>query len=489
MLVAGGIGLAELMVGIQDLPRAARAANATVARLFGTYLSAALDSRIGDIFQLADSSLVWTALADSRDRDIYVKPFLEERNRALPNSRLALLDYRGRFVAGDAKLVGLGGAPVEGLVQEALQTRMPAARLASEPSGRFWIGVPIDYPYTEDAIGVLLGAVDLAATLQAGVPWELRDRGVILRDSETQWRLGGAPGRGAFAVAIHGFEHSLRGRPYRLELEVHSTVNPWMRALLVRGGVLLLVSVTLATLMWWIAGLAARAVTRRLERLAEIIVEHPACGPADIPSDASGDEIALLGDALRQALLAHETAQQQLEQLAYFDRLTGLMNRTRFDERLGQALDRAKRSASQAALLFIDLDRFKSVNDSLGHEAGDALLCEVARRLIARVRSTDAVSRRSGDEFTVLVESCKEHKGVAQLAEELIALLSKPYRLSSGATVVVGASVGIAFYPADAQTALALLQCADTAMYAAKERGSGAYCLYSPDLVWRWRRR
>nr|WP_276570155.1 EAL domain-containing protein [Thiocystis violacea] len=173
---------------------------------------------------------------------------------------------------------------------------------------------------------------------------------------------------------------------------------------------------------------------------------------------------------------------EQLERLAYFDGLTGLMNRTLFDDRLGQALGRAQRTRSQVALMFIDLNRFKAVNDTLGHEAGDALLREVARRISERVRGSDAVSRRSGDEFTLLIETCSNQKGVVQLAEDLIVRLSQPYSLAGGDRTSIGASIGIAFYPSDAQTAGELLSRADTAMYAAKERGMDGYCLYSPDL-------
>nr|WP_276611715.1 GGDEF domain-containing protein [Thiorhodococcus mannitoliphagus] len=147
--------------------------------------------------------------------------------------------------------------------------------------------------------------------------------------------------------------------------------------------------------------MVARRVSRRLERLAEVIVENPDCAPEDIPADPQGDEIAVLGDALRRSLIDHRNAKVELAQLAYYDKLTGLMNRARFEERLDDALKRAQRAATEIALLFVDLDRFKAVNDTLGHETGDLLLRQVARRITDRVRSSDAVSRRSGDEFTL----------------------------------------------------------------------------------------
>lgn len=482
MVVAGAIGIAELTLALHDIPRSAREANETAARVFGSYLSATLDNRVDEIVQLANSTLVWTALSDSRDRDAYLAPFLEDRNRALPSSQLALLDYRGRFVAGDSRLPERGDDAVALLVEQVLSRQTPATKLISVPDGRFWVGVPIEFPYAEGVIGVLLGAIDLEAMLSSEVAEELRERGVIIRGGDTQWQLRGEPDRPGFARATYALHHPDIPHLYDLQLEVHSTTSPWQKPLLIRGAVLVLASIAAASLVWWLAGMVAGPVSRRLERLAEVIVENPACAPEDIPADMRGDEIAVLGDALRRALVAHRKAEHELAQLAYFDKLTGLMNRARFEERVDDALKRARRADTEIALLFVDLDRFKAVNDTLGHEAGDTLLKQVAQRIIDRVRTTDAVSRRSGDEFTLLVESSKEKTGAAHFAEDLIARLSEPYRLDSGAIVNVGASIGIAFYPSDGETVGELLRCADTAMYAAKERGAGSYCLYSRDM-------
>ncbi len=482
MLVAGAIAIVELAVTLKALPSAARDANETSARLLGTYLSASLEHRVGEILRLADSSLVWTALSDSRERDVYLKPFLEERNQALSNSRLALLDYRGRFVAGDESLLAANGARVKNMIDGVIVSGVPVTRLIVVPSGRLWVAVPIDFPYTPDVIGVLLGVIDLQAMVDESLATDLLDQRVVIGDGDTRLVLRGSDESEVYAAASARVQHSAVAQLYDLELEVHSVTNPWRRGLAVRAALFTAVSITLAVFVWWIAGIFARPVSRRLERLAEVILANPNCGPEDIPADPSGDEIGVLGEALREALLARQLALRKLEKLAYFDELTGLMNRVRFEDRLTEALQRAQRAGTQVALLFIDLDRFKAINDTLGHKAGDALLREVARRISERVRSSDAVSRRGGDEFTLLIESFQDQKGVAQLAEDLIVCVSEPYRLDSGATLVVGASVGIAFYPTDAKTGGTLLQCADTAMYAAKKSGSGNYRIYTPGL-------
>jgi diguanylate cyclase (GGDEF)-like protein/PAS domain S-box-containing protein len=173
--------------------------------------------------------------------------------------------------------------------------------------------------------------------------------------------------------------------------------------------------------------------------------------------------------------------EMELRQLAYFDPLTGLVNRMLFEERVERAVSRAIRSGGRFAILFIDLDRFKNVNDSLGHEAGDLLLREVGSRIAARVRKSDTVSRRSGDEFTVLIEPCPSRADAARLAEELLGRLAEAVTLPSGTRIFTGGSIGIALYPDDGDNVSDLLRNADTAMYAAKEGGRGRYCFYSDE--------
>jgi diguanylate cyclase (GGDEF)-like protein len=481
MLVAGAIGIGELAIALHDLPRAAREANGAAARVYGAYVGASLRNRVDEVRQLADSSLVWTALSDSRGRDIYLKPFLQERNLALTRSRLALLDYRGRFVAGEKPLSTDAEGATDPVVDAVLTLGEPFVRMSDDEDRPFRIGVPVIYPYTKDVIGVLVGALDPVAMLDQQPAAELQGRGVVIRGGDMVRTLHGDAGEPAYAAASYRIRHPLMPQLYDLELEVYSVGNPWLGGLIKRSLALVGLSILVAALIWWIAGLAARRVSRRLERLVEAVGARQGGGPEAIPVDREGDEISVLGEALREALTAHHAAKQQLQQLAYYDPLTGLMNRALFDEVLSSAMHRATRTETSLALLFIDLDRFKAVNDTLGHEAGDALLRAVAQRIEERVRRSDGVSRRSGDEFTVLMEPCNAQKDAARLAEQLIALLSAPYRLSSGATAVIGASVGVAFFPEDAVTAGDLLRCADTAMYAAKEQGAGCYRVYSPE--------
>ncbi len=182
-------------------------------------------------------------------------------------------------------------------------------------------------------------------------------------------------------------------------------------------------------------------------------------------------------------------SEAQLEYQARHDHLTGLANRLMLHLRLEHALKRARRDRARLALLLIDLDRFKDVNDSFGHLLGDALLCQVAERLKRRVRNADTVSRLGGDEFTLLLEDARETDEAARVAEDVIGLLSEPFLLPNGTEVVVGATVGIALYPDHGNDEDALLQGADAALYQAKGEGRGRYRYFSDSMTYAARER
>lgn len=166
--------------------------------------------------------------------------------------------------------------------------------------------------------------------------------------------------------------------------------------------------------------------------------------------------------------------EERLHNLAYYDPLTSLPNRTLFHDRLQQMVARADRSKSLAAVMFLDLDRFKMINDTLGHKAGDTLLVETASRLTGCVRKSDVVARLGGDEFTIILHEVEDMDCIAQLADKIIDVVSLPYMLE-GQEVVVTTSIGISVYPYSGTTADALTKGADIAMYEAKSRGRNNY--------------
>ena len=173
----------------------------------------------------------------------------------------------------------------------------------------------------------------------------------------------------------------------------------------------------------------------------------------------------------------------ELERLAHYDPLTDLPNRRLLQARLGQAIAHAQRHAAQVAVLYIDLDGFKTVNDSLGHPVGDELLLQVAERLKQRLRKEDTLGRLGGDEFLVVMDSISDPSEAAVLARDLSLTIAEPVPLSGGRDAYVTASVGISVYPDDGCTnAVEMLRNADAAMYRAKDQGRNRFCFYTGDL-------
>ena len=190
--------------------------------------------------------------------------------------------------------------------------------------------------------------------------------------------------------------------------------------------------------------------------------------------------LALVTDITRQRASAERIWHQ-----ANFDELTGLPNRHMFRDRLRHEMHKADRGAGFLALLFIDLDHFKEVNDRLGHAVGDALLAEAARRVQACVRASDTLARLGGDEFTVILAGLERVADVDRIAQSIVDTLARPFRLAGELgeeCAEVSASAGIALYPADARALPELLSRADQAMYAAKNAGRNRYSYFTPDL-------
>ena len=174
-------------------------------------------------------------------------------------------------------------------------------------------------------------------------------------------------------------------------------------------------------------------------------------------------------DGLRTALASMQQQEEHFRELAYHDQLTGLPNQRLFDDRLGQAIAHSAREKSLLAVLYLDLDGFKAVNDSLGHGLGDRVLVELADRIRGSVRAEDTVARLGGDEFAVLLPHVTAAADAGRVVEKLLDALRAPF-LIDGSEVAIRASVGVGLFPDDGDSAGALLRSADAAMYRAKQR-------------------
>ncbi len=167
---------------------------------------------------------------------------------------------------------------------------------------------------------------------------------------------------------------------------------------------------------------------------------------------------------------------------ANFDQVTELPNRVLFKDRLLQALGRARREDTRLAVMFIDLDRFKAVNDTLGHEIGDLVLRQVGGRLVDCMRDTDTVARLGGDEFTAILPNPGPEEAITRVAARVLEALRRPFDVGDGQQAFIGGSIGIALFPNDADDADGLLKNADQAMYQAKETGRNTYQFFTPDM-------
>lgn len=184
----------------------------------------------------------------------------------------------------------------------------------------------------------------------------------------------------------------------------------------------------------------------------------------------------------KELQLKYSHQAQMIQHQAHHDALTGLPNRVLFADRLEQGIKKAKRHQSGLALFFIDLDRFKNINDSLGHGIGDSVLKAVAKRLKGIIRKEDTLARLSGDEFTVIIEDLVHPEDASILANKILGVLSEPMYIDDHMLYVAG-SIGISIYPKDAKDAQYLLKYADTAMYKAKKEGRNNYQFYSSDMT------
>jgi diguanylate cyclase (GGDEF)-like protein/PAS domain S-box-containing protein len=191
-----------------------------------------------------------------------------------------------------------------------------------------------------------------------------------------------------------------------------------------------------------------------------------------------GNEKVLIG--IVRDITERKRAQATINHLAYHDVLTGLANRTLFYDRLTMEIARAHRSKHMMAIMFLDLDRFKYVNDMMGHAVGDMLLTSVGQKLKDCVRTTDTVARIGGDEFTIFLPEISRGEDAAKVAQKIISVLREPWKLSGGEFQIT-ASIGIVLYPNDGENIDTLIKNADTAMYRAKEKENN-YQFYTPDM-------
>lgn len=350
----------------------------------------------------------------------------------------------------------------------------------------------------------------LAETWSARILKPSSELGIAaIDDALERWRSGAAPAGQTLHFSSDDQDWLVAIRPYHLGnlnlnvmvLAPASDLYPAWRSIvwLVAGT---MVTVLLLAIM--LARDQAGRIARPLEQLlaaSERLGKLDFTGSAPIKSGISEvDRLAHEQEAARillnenqHRLLAHEhSLRQQIEALqraearlsyvGHHDALTDLPNRLLLTDRLKQAISRAARLEKRVALLFIDLDNFKTINDTLGHDVGDQLLCTAATRLAGLIRASDTVGRLGGDEFVVLLEGLEDNHFAGQCAVNILNALARPFELDERALYVT-ASIGISMYPDDGIEVATLLRNADAAMYKAKGCGRNAYRFYTESMT------
>ena len=231
--------------------------------------------------------------------------------------------------------------------------------------------------------------------------------------------------------------------------------------------------------------------TNVLAREESSVLDDPANPGATAPDVEKHDRIAALQQANEQLVITavrlqmetdeSEKIKSEMIKLARYDFLTSLPNRVQLYDRIDQAIAVAKRHPAKLAILFLDLDRFKLINDTYGHAIGDGLLQSVADRLKSSVRNTDTVSRLGGDEFVLLLSEVNEDEGLELKVEKILAVVSAPYGIA-GHDLHIGATIGISIFPQDGEDSATLIRNADTAMYFGKKSGRNNYQFYVQEM-------
>ncbi len=192
------------------------------------------------------------------------------------------------------------------------------------------------------------------------------------------------------------------------------------------------------------------------------------------------ERMKTLVESLALANKKYKAAERKIKLLAFYDVLTKLPNRRKLLERMKDSIKLSHREGKTFAILMLDLDKFKIVNDTLGHATGDDLLKKVAKKITSRLRESDMVARWGGDEFVIILQDCSAPLAAEKVATEIIADLAEPFKLLGKNVVQIGASVGISFYPSHGITPTKLVNAADRALYQAKNNGRACFCIANP---------
>lgn len=477
VLVVGGI---SYFVTRMQITEGIERALDNQASLLAGRLSSALGSVVNTLSSLKQNALILNSLMDSLTRDTSLEPFLADFStvNGVPVD-IVLTDFEGQAVAGARPVAEMTSR----WMQPVLEGAEPYVSIERDATGDYlFVAEPVFYMRTLSPEGALIHRIDLSRLVEgfnaAGGGEAVR----LLRDGEPVLDDAAVPAPGRMLTQIRTLELPDLLAPLGLAVEVRSPPDIVSGPLDELSMVYVFLGLGLLAAVLSLSTVAARRLARPLRELERVAARVVASGSFDHRFEGGGyTEVSRLGETFNQMLESLGAAHVRLEQLAHHDVLTGLANRELFQNRLRAHLLDAKRAPGPLAILLLDVDNFKDINDTLGHPVGDELLKQIADRLSGLVRSTDTVARLGGDEFALIGTHFHGADDAAILAQKIVDSAARPFRIFEH-DIHVSVSIGIAICPTDGDEPDQLLSNADLALYKAKGEGRGHFQFYDPGL-------
>ena len=424
--------------------------------------------QVNEFSQIATSNVIATALTDFSGRESYLAPFLEQRTVASGLS-FAVFDYRGRM------LMRTGDINYSFIPPKMATPRADIRDLDFDVDEQhISFEAPIRFFADNKPIGFLVGRI-MPSTITSDT--ELISSKFYSAD--VSFYVAREAPRNRNHIKL--FEAGDKALIAAINLKPQTN---WLDTTLkkVSGlGMVATATILLASLV--VARITAHRINSPLRELTCAVAKLRRGEHVSPPSDHMPREIETLSSALFLAFEERSEALNKLQNLAHYDNLTGALSRAYFDHQARNLLQISLRNKACATMIYLDLDRFKEINDTYGHDAGDILLTTVTTRIHRRMRTNDLIGRRGGDEFVLLLSPLGDYGDIGALAFDLARMITMPVDIGDGLSVSVGVSMGAAVFPNDAATFNELITAADGAMYEAKNKGRGRLAFASGQVV------
>ena len=424
--------------------------------------------QVNEFSQIATSSVIATALTDSSGRESYLAPFLEQRTTAT-GLAFGVFDYRGRM------LIRTGDSNFPFVPPKMATPRADIHDLDFDVDERtISFEAPIRFFADNKPIGFLVGRI-----MPSSITSDEELISSKFYSAEVNFYVTREEPLSRGHVKL--FEAGDKALVAAINLKPQTN---WLDATIQRVSILgMLATATILLASLIVARVTAHRISSPLRELTRAVVQLRSGEHVSRLSTEMPREIETLSSALFIAFEERSAALNKLQNLAHYDNLTGTLSRAYFDHQASNLLQISLRNKASSTMVYIDLDRFKEINDTYGHDAGDLLLTTITARIQKRMRTNDLFGRRGGDEFVLLLSPLGDHTDIGALAFDLSRMITMPVDIGNGLSARVGVSMGAAVFPDDATTFNELITAADHAMYEAKKGGGGRLAFASGQVV------